>query len=680
MEAPATGAGPCQRAGAPGAGSLATREECAQACLDDDACLTAAFGAGPPGSCSLHAERCRPRGGPAEVLLGKQCQTAVPAACAAVTGDLRRLPAAASATTAAWLQLSGRGLAVLHMQCLHDAEVAVSVEARAQAPAGAQLALHVAAARAHGAWRQLAGVEAQWAPGAAGTGADGNWTWSAPAPALALDAGRFRLLLNISSGGALVELRGVRARSSGSCFLDPVPALHLDGLLIGHVGTMSRDSLVTDSAAAATALATGHRTDNLRIGELGGNSSRAVGTIMEGAEAAGLLTGLVTTTRLTHATPASFSAHTPSRSDEDLIARQQLQQGCEVLLGGGLEKFQASGRQDGRDLLQEAESLGYRIALNLSSLRAGAEAEAEAARSGRPPRLLGLFAESHLPYELDYDSVGPAVPSLRDMTAAALRVLSAGGPAAASGGRGLFLLVEGGRIDHAGHANDAPAVAREVLAFDDAVGEALGYVSGREGALLAVTADHETGGLSLGCCNAYDMNLTGLNLAGSSAAAMANEIYTALAGGQAVGISAAEAVRTTVAAAAGGAELPEEVVQELADIADELINASKVASTCQVGHTEQCADLMMRLDGGGTLQFALAQGLSRHAYGVGFTSHGHTAVDVPLYAAGAAQSLEPGFWQNDALGRALITALGVDPAEGLRMARERMEAAGVPPQ
>merc|ERR1719207_120456 len=93
------------------------------------------------------------------------------------------------------------------------------------------------------------------------------------------------------------------------------------------------------------------------------------------------------------------------------------------------------------------------------------------------------------------------VPSLQEMTRAALDVL------VEPGGPGVFLMVEGGRIDHAEHSNDAPTAAMEVLAFDDAVGEALWFVSERTDAALVATADHETGGLSVGCCTIYGANL-----------------------------------------------------------------------------------------------------------------------------------------------------------------------------
>eukprot|EP00873_Tetraselmis_striata_P040390 jgi/Tetstr1/460654/TSEL_005850.t1 len=139
----------------------------------------------------------------------------------------------------------------------------------------------------------------------------------------------------------------------------PGVELALDGIEYGRIRTRSRSDNITDSAAAATAYATGERTDNLHLSIRDGEP---IPTVLEGAEAAGMWTGLVTTARVTHATPAGFSAHVKDRDEENDIALQQLEQGIEVLLGGGRRHFlpksaQGSRRGDGRNMEQYAQKL-----------------------------------------------------------------------------------------------------------------------------------------------------------------------------------------------------------------------------------------------------------------------------------------------------------------------------------
>jgi alkaline phosphatase len=238
----------------------------------------------------------------------------------------------------------------------------------------------------------------------------------------------------------------------------------------GYTTTHPLGALVTDSAASGSALATGRVTKNGIVSW--SEEEGDVETVAERAHAAGKAVGLVTTTRLTHATPAVFAAHCRSRDMEDEIARQELiGSRFEVLLGGGSRHFET--------LLDTAAMLGYTV------VRTAAELEQVDTR--RSERLLGVFSRSHMSYEIDRGATDE--PSLAQMTAAALERL----------GRdpdGFFLMVEGGRIDHACHDNDPGTLLHGLLAFDEAVGVALSYAERHRGTLLLVTADHETGGLA----------------------------------------------------------------------------------------------------------------------------------------------------------------------------------------
>lgn len=265
----------------------------------------------------------------------------------------------------------------------------------------------------------------------------------------------------------------------------------------GYVSTFSANSFVTDSAPAATAMATGEKTNNGVISEdktaipkkRDGNN---LTTILELAEKDGLSTGLITTTRITHATPAAFYAHVDNRDNESEISSQLLKSGTDVILGGGQQYFvgrnhtdptgKMGGRDDDRDLLADCVSLGYTLVFNGTGLQ-----KIDAAKTDR---LLGLFSSSHMQYELERISSGDKQPSLALMTQKAIGILS-------RNPKGFFLMIEGGRIDHAGHERNLSRIASDTLAFDDAVRSALDFVSKKNDTLVIVTADHECGGLVL---------------------------------------------------------------------------------------------------------------------------------------------------------------------------------------
>ncbi|KXG77387.1 Alkaline phosphatase 3 [Fervidicola ferrireducens] len=267
-------------------------------------------------------------------------------------------------------------------------------------------------------------------------------------------------------------------------------ALTVDGFKYnGTVSTYPNDPVekwVTDSSAAATAIATGVKTYNSAISV--DVNKKPVETILEIAQKKGKATGLVTTTRITHATPAAFAAHNVDRDAENEIAVDMLNHKVDVLLGGGKQHFiskeQGGKREDGRDLIAEAKKMGYTVVENRDEML-------KVTRG----KLLGLFKMSHLSFEIDRDS--GREPSLAEMTKKAIEILS-------KDKDGFFLMVEGGRIDHASHIHDGAVVARDVLAFDEAVKVALDFAKGRNDTLVIVTADHETGGLSIGGYGQYN--------------------------------------------------------------------------------------------------------------------------------------------------------------------------------
>lgn len=254
--------------------------------------------------------------------------------------------------------------------------------------------------------------------------------------------------------------------------------------------TYSLSSQVTDSAAAGSSLHSGYKFENGAINVL--PEGDYTFTIGQAAQAAGKSVGIVSTTRMTHATPASVFGHVENRDLENELAAQMVEFEPTVALAGGSRAFlpeDADGRrEDGRDLVQEMVDKGYTYASNAEELAAVDAAETD--------KLLGFFNSSHLSYELDRINQNLNEPSIASMTSKALDILS-------KNEDGFFLMVEGGRIDHAAHAWDPKGMIYDMLAFDDAIEVALDFQAANPDTLVIVTADHETGGFGLGRYTGY---------------------------------------------------------------------------------------------------------------------------------------------------------------------------------
>lgn len=271
--------------------------------------------------------------------------------------------------------------------------------------------------------------------------------------------------------------------------------------VIGSSLTHPNDAIVTDSACSATMLATGVITGSEVIGiDADGNS---IETVLEQAKRMGKATGLVSDTRMTHATPAAFAAHQPHRSLENEIASDLLTANVDVMLSGGLRHWipqsantsteiskqlpallasnisLKSKRKDERNLLLEAQKQGYSLAFNKESLA-----------QSQTNKLLGLFANSGMNDGIENSTTlndpNRTQPTLKEMTDKALDILS-------KDKEGFFLMVEGGQIDWAAHSNDAGTMLHEMIKFDNAVESVYQWAQGRDDTLIIVTADHETG-------------------------------------------------------------------------------------------------------------------------------------------------------------------------------------------
>ena len=259
------------------------------------------------------------------------------------------------------------------------------------------------------------------------------------------------VILMIGDGMGIGQLEIARLfeyGKNGRLFIETMPNVAL-------VHTYSANNIVTDSAAGGTALAIGEKTNNESIG-LSANGEEKE-SILDQFKKHGKKVGVVTTSTVTDATPGAFTGSVENRwSGQASIARQQLESGIDVILGGG-SKYFTPQHQDGIDLVNRFKEKGYTYITNKRELR---ETKGE--------KLLGLFNSSYLEFVVDKEKVKNLEPSLLDMTHKAVDTLSASD-------NGFFLMVEAGRIDHASHASDITGVWRETIEFDQTVKYAVNW-------------------------------------------------------------------------------------------------------------------------------------------------------------------------------------------------------------
>ncbi len=246
---------------------------------------------------------------------------------------------------------------------------------------------------------------------------------------------------------------------------------------IGLSITCSADNLITDSAAGATAIATGYLTKNkyISVDTLG----QPLFTIFEHAEKLGLSTGIVVTATVTHATPGAFVGHTNNRIDQVLIASQMVEQNLDVVIGGGLKyflpKILLGERTDNRNLMNNLNFRNYSLPKNYPEL------------SLLPDSITNLYAL------LEMDGLPESTKrnyTLGDLARTALNHLK-------NDVDGFILMIEGSQIDWAGHDHKSKELFEEMNDFSSAITEALNFAKKDGNTLVLVTSDHETGGMSI---------------------------------------------------------------------------------------------------------------------------------------------------------------------------------------
>ncbi|GAA0315654.1 alkaline phosphatase [Bacillus carboniphilus] len=395
--------------------------------------------------------------------------------------------------------------------------------------------------------------------------------------------------------------------------------LFIDDLIVGGVRTYSLRSAITDSAAAATALATGHKTIVDHIGMIpmyeSEHSSQPIttvpkATILEAAKRNGLATGIVATSPVQHATPAGFSSHTLHRDDFSNIAEQQVYQGIDVVLGGGKASlFPGKGkdeRNDGENLIRVLKEQNYTIVDTKEKL--------QAAPSGK---LWGAFARHALAYDFDRNTLELDQPSLAEMTEKAIQTLS-------QKKKGFFLFVEGSKVDWAAHKNDPVGMISEILSFDEAVKKAVEFAKVDKNTLVIAVTDHGNSGLTMG------NGSTNNNYASSPSTKFIEPLKQAK-----LSVSGAVSILKT-----------------------DRSNLVEVASYYGVKDLDRTElKQLKKAKRTSEIENLLTQYLAKRAH-LGFTTHGHTGEDVFLYAYGPGKP--SGLINNVDIPRLIAEYLEVD--------------------
>lgn len=271
------------------------------------------------------------------------------------------------------------------------------------------------------------------------------------------------IILFIGDGMGVTQIYAGMTKSDHPFYLDKFP-------FSGFSKTYSADSYITDSGAGGTAIACGVKTNNGMIGVR--PDSSAVSSILALAHKNGFATGVVSTSAVTHATPASFVAHNAGRGNYEDIAKDFLNGTVDLFIGGGENHFRS--RKDSADLTLKLKEQGFDVVYNLDDLK-----------RSQSKKLAGLLAREHMPAVAQ--GRGGA---LADMTAKAIETLS-------KNEKGFILMVEGSMINWGAHEQNIDYVVSEMIDLDNAIGVALGYATGSGNTLVVVTADHETGGLAI---------------------------------------------------------------------------------------------------------------------------------------------------------------------------------------
>lgn len=343
---------------------------------------------------------------------------------------------------------------------------------------------------------------------------------------------------------------------------------------------------VTDSAAGATAFSTGVKTYNGAISV--DENKKKLKTVLEQAKENKKSTGLVTTAEITDATPAAFASHVDSRDKKDEIAKQFYNEKIhgehtvDVLLGGGKKYFDSRNG----DLQNKFKKDGYKIVHDKKSLH-----------KDNSDQILGLFADENMPLQIDAPNKNP---KLVDMQKAALERLE-------KNKKGFFLMVEGASIDKSGHPNDVTGVMSEMNGFEDAFKNATSYAKSHPDTLVVATADHSTGGMTIGKGKDYVWNPDAIKSMKHSGSFMTEQIANSK--------SPKKIIKDGY-----GFKVDDNQIKVIEKEAKKLSKLKKDSSEYETQFQ--------------VLQDAVQNPINDKSH-TGWTTNGHTGEDVNMYAAGA---------------------------------------------
>ena len=413
----------------------------------------------------------------------------------------------------------------------------------------------------------------------------------------------------------------------------------------GFATTYDAGTYITDSASAGTALACGHKTLSGVIG-LAVDKVTSYKTIAEKAKEAGMKIGVISSVSLDHATPASYYAHIDSRNKYSDIVTQLTESDFDYFAGGG---FLASGSMD---VEAAAEAEGYTYVDLATDGRTAFNAISAA--TGKVIAVNGVLDSSKaLPYELVRDTSNDADMSLAEFTEKGIEVLE--------NDNGFFMMVEGGKVDWACHANDAKAAIIDMIAFDNAIAKALEfYESHPDETLIIVTGDHDCGGLSIGFAGTkYATAFTTIESQSQSYDTF-NTAYNNTAYFSANSVTALT-------------DLYEEIEESFGLDMNGDGDASMQVSAYQLSLLENAFDAQVNgtpsgmssdeyylLYGGyNPLTVTITHVLNQKA-GIAWTSYSHTGVPVPVFAKGVGEDSFNGYYDNTDVCKKIDAAMGLD--------------------
>lgn len=411
------------------------------------------------------------------------------------------------------------------------------------------------------------------------------------------------LMIGDGMGPAQVDIadRYQRAKTGEGLHLNTLP-------FSGYMSTSAANNPITDSAAGATALACGKKGDN-------GVLSMGLATVAEHAKKSGKKVGIISSVAIDHATPAAFYAHQPSRGNYYEIAASLPKSDFDFFAG---ETFIGSKKAKGRpDLIEHCKKAGYQVVTQNADILA------------LKPSKEKVIILADLPPVIDLSDDDL---SLVDLTKKGLELLD--------NPNGFFLMIEGGKIDWAGHSNDLATNLKETLNFDEAVAVVLNfYAAHKEETLVVITADHETGGLEINDCGIFDYEE--IDRQKTSGSVLSQKVSD----WKQSGISFKDALKF-IEAEFGLGQLSESERAQLEEAYDAFMGNYTEADT---------ADFIKEMYGNKHPISTACQQIITARCRAAWLSYGHTATDVPLRAIGVQAKRFNGNKDNAEVGKALIS-------------------------